>query len=487
MSKTPSGGTPIVCGLVLLILIVSCSPLPAARGAPPAPPRPGDYYVDALTGSNLNPGTASAPWRTIQKAADTVVSGSTVHVRPGRYQERVRVTRPGRAGAPIVFQARGIVRVRGFTILADDIAVRGFEITGTPDLWDDGVGIFVDARRCLLEDNEIRYATRGGILLFCETCEPGSANCVVRNNRLVRNALIGIEIHGNDHVIEGNEIWGTVQYHPGWADPPTWVDADGIRFFGQGHRVTGNYIHDISYDHPQNVNPHIDCFQTWGPAVDIVFERNRCEVLEYQGPDEQGKGFMIESRAGLVRDIVIRNNVILAFNHVTILDGRRIHIVNNTFVSDLKFDVPAQVGIGLFRALRITVKNNIFYDVARPHLAPDAVSERSLEAGNNNVFRTDGVRPRGTPSRGDLWGLDPLFVNRAAGDFRLQLISPGIDAGAQVDVTTDFTGGPRPLGGGHDIGAYESVIHLVARPGAIGNVFLEMVPHGLSPRFPEPP
>ena len=170
-----------------------CSPLPAAYGAPPTLPRPGDYYVDAVGGSDLNAGTASAPWRTIQKAADTVLAGSTVHVRPGRYQERVRITRPGRSGAPIVYQAEGVARTRGFTILADDITVRNFEITGTEDLWDDGVGIFVNARRCRLENNQIRHATRGGILLFGEPGEAGSADCVVRNNRLYRSALVGIE------------------------------------------------------------------------------------------------------------------------------------------------------------------------------------------------------------------------------------------------------------------------------------------------------
>lgn len=475
MVKIPRGDTLIVCGLVLLLAIASCSPLPTpVPGQMPERPQPGDYYVDALRGSNLNPGTASAPWRTIQKAADTVVGGSTVRVRAGRYQERVRVTRPGRSGAPIIFQAEGAVRMRGFTILADDITVRGFEITGTEDLWDDGVGIFVNAGHCVLEDNEIRHATRGGILLFGEMGEPGSTDCIVRNNLLVRNGLVGIELHGDDHVIEGNEIWGTVQHHPRWANPPRWVDADGIRFFGRGHQIRGNYIHDISYDDVQNVNPHIDCFQTWGPAVDIVFEGNRCENLEYQGPDEQGKGFMIESRNGLVRDIIIRNNVVLAFNQITILDGRRIQILNNTFVSDLDFDLEAQVGIGLFRSPRVTIKNNIFYNIARPHLAPDAVSERSLDVGYNNVYRSDGRRLSGSPSRGDLWGVDPEFVDAVEGDFRLQLTSPMIDAGTDVDVTTDFAGKARPRGGGHDIGAFESVIELVAPEGVGASLHTSM-------------
>jgi hypothetical protein len=38
------------------------------------------FYV-SKTGDDSNPGTQTAPWRTIQHAADTVRAGSTVNVR----------------------------------------------------------------------------------------------------------------------------------------------------------------------------------------------------------------------------------------------------------------------------------------------------------------------------------------------------------------------------------------------------------------------
>ena len=52
---------------------------------------------------------------------------------------------------------------------------------------------------------------------------------------------------------------------------------------------------------------------------------------------------------------------------------------------------------------------------------------------------------------------EPLFVDLAGGDFRLQSNSPCINAGGYSDtlVTTDFAGNPRVVGGTVDMGAYE--------------------------------
>jgi hypothetical protein len=53
-------------------------------------------------------------------------------------------------------------------------------------------------------------------------------------------------------------------------------------------------------------------------------------------------------------------------------------------------------------------------------------------------------------------GLDPLFMGVGAEDFRIKGNSPCINAGTVVSqVTTDYEGRPRPLGGGYDIGAFE--------------------------------
>lgn len=53
-------------------------------------------------------------------------------------------------------------------------------------------------------------------------------------------------------------------------------------------------------------------------------------------------------------------------------------------------------------------------------------------------------------------GMNPLFVNAAAGDFHLMTGSPAIDAADPASTEpADHEGTPRPQGAGRDIGAFE--------------------------------
>ncbi len=67
------------------------------------------YYV-AANGSDLNPGSSTRPFVTLQHAANLVKAGDTVIVRDGIYSaasadELVVITRSGTAEAPIIFKA----------------------------------------------------------------------------------------------------------------------------------------------------------------------------------------------------------------------------------------------------------------------------------------------------------------------------------------------------------------------------------------------
>src|SRR5438445_11089247 len=53
------------------------------------PSRSGVIYYVSTTGNDANAGTLSAPWRTIQHAANSVHPGDTVQVEGGVYNETV--------------------------------------------------------------------------------------------------------------------------------------------------------------------------------------------------------------------------------------------------------------------------------------------------------------------------------------------------------------------------------------------------------------
>ena len=85
----------------------------AAGGTSPA--IAGDHYVGGAGASDHNPGTASQPFATIQKAASAAVAGDFVNIRAGTYREAITPANSGTPGHPITFQPEGnaLVTVSG--------------------------------------------------------------------------------------------------------------------------------------------------------------------------------------------------------------------------------------------------------------------------------------------------------------------------------------------------------------------------------------
>jgi outer membrane protein assembly factor BamB len=420
------------------------------------------YYV-STSGSDSNSGTQDKPWKTIQKAANSVTAGDTVTVLAGDYSsERVSVTTSGGSGMQITFQAQGSVTMKGFTIRASYITIDGFYITNTDNDDTNGYGIFYQGSFGIIENNYIYYTTRGGIILYATPGSPlETTNCIVRNNKLDTDSQVGIEVYGRDHLVEGNEVWGTIQYHPKWTSSPSWVDADGIRFFGQGHIFRNNYIHDIIYGIPENVNPHIDCFQTFADgyheaASNILFEQNNCYIPTYQASVEKGSAFTIENGSNLT----IRNNILQAFLNIYINNGSSIIIENNIITGNLSFpDSLNPGGIFLGNTPNMTIRNNVFYNIPGYTIyTGDTTSQQNLSAGYNWVFWSDGKSASGKAYLNDTFNVDPKFLDPSNNNFQLQADSPMIDVGyAVTDVPNDYAGVARPQGNGVDIGPYEFV------------------------------
>jgi len=412
------------------------------------------YYVNGVSGNDANPGTQAAPWKTIQKAANTLQIGDTVIVSAGTYPERVTITRSGTNGSMISYAANGTVSCQGFTVKADFIQVKGFKVTATQPVWTDkGYGIWVEGKFCIIDNNYAYYSPRGGIMLL-----PSSSNCIVRNNRCHRNGMSGIEINGSNHLVENNEIWGSIVYHT-----PTNLnngDADGFRFFGSGHIFRGNFIHDITYDDPENqgYSPHIDGFQTWSDqshlaASNILLEKNLIYLPVYKDGYANGHGFMLATCSY----ITIRNNIVITHGGVETGNVDHLKIENSTFIGDLSYIIQNfPYGINLENCSYSTVKNNIICNQIGYAIQINGTSSAGLNIDYNCAYNSNGTMPGGIHNPHDLWGVNPLFVNAGNYDFHLQAGSPCKDAGASLpDISDDYDNNPRPSGTGYDMGVYE--------------------------------
>ncbi|MDB5823503.1 MAG: uncharacterized protein JWR21_2207, partial [Herminiimonas sp.] len=82
----------------------SSSPVPPA---PPTTTPSGPTYYISTSGNDANAGSQSAPWRTIQQAANTLVAGDTAVLLDGTYEEgSVNFTHSGTAAKPITIRAQ---------------------------------------------------------------------------------------------------------------------------------------------------------------------------------------------------------------------------------------------------------------------------------------------------------------------------------------------------------------------------------------------
>jgi hypothetical protein len=449
------------------------------------------YYV-STSGNDADPGTQAQPWRTIQKAADTAAAGDVVTISPGSYSENVTFSKSGTSGSRITFQgasAPAIVSsnptnttclssqnscVLGIvTINASQIVFKNMEVSGAPAKPGIIAGITLSGSNVEISDNFIHNTYKEGIKI-----SSGSNDSLLRNN-IAYAVVSGIYFDGTNHLIEGNTITHSVTRGPDRVFFSASSDPDGIRFFGSGTIVRGNTIKDIYLDEtPESDGPHSDCFQTWGNASNMTFEKNYCELENTTTyVDPMVKFMMIERLSGYaaVSGIKIINNIFVSKNNVTQWSPIQIGgttcstssplsdftIVNNTFVHTGNY-------LGGFIVLMrctntVTIENNAIYNYAagaHSYIYQDQNNNTGVNISNNSVYNSNGTVPYGGPYPGDniaeTWLKDPKFVNIGSLDLHLSSVSPLINRGVAVaGVTADFDGTGRPQGTAYDIGAYE--------------------------------
>jgi hypothetical protein len=388
------------------------------------------YFVDTQNplANDNHPGTASAPFKTIQKAATIAAAGETVYVKAGTYNERVSVNRSGAPNARIVFKAvpRRTVTMQGFQLYGNYLRIEGFNLTNALTGWNTGQGIFNRQTGIQVVDNYLYNLTRSAI-------EGGDSAYIAHNH--IYHCAFGISV-GSNSIVEYNDVERLYDYGN--------QDADYSRFGGSHIIFRYNRYHGTLPE--EKKTSHTDCWQCFDVngtiSTDIVMERNFCSACN-QGLMGEGESYHQSGR------FTFKNNIFYDCWSwgLCVQDIFEITAIHNVFA----FIGTQGIGISGGYAKNNIIKNNIFYKCGeRTYEFPAG----SGSVGDYNIIY-QGFNPS-VPGPHDLLQVDPLFVDPDAGDFRLLPNSPAIDAGSDVGLTIDYAGDLRPQGAGFDIGPYEA-------------------------------
>ncbi|MCG6912882.1 T9SS type A sorting domain-containing protein [bacterium BMS3Abin03] len=416
------------------------------------------YFVNNTNGSDSNNGlTTNSAFETIQRALNYLSPGDTCLVQPGSYTGRVVIEQSGQQNSPITFIANGSgVVTQGFTINeANYIHIIGFEITNIPSSWNwnnrHGVTIFGSYN--VIQDNYIHEIYWNGVRID----ENGSFNShdnLILNNTMYKCGECGIEVNGSNNTVQGNDISRTQEWNLSDGGDR---DADGLRFSGHGHKIIGNYIHDIYISDPENGSAHVDCIQTWGPAYDIIFEKNIFSVNDVTTETQTAQ---LEDLNNPVYNLSFYNNIIKncyrGFN-TTSVEGCK--WFNNSFINVANYPILLHDG-----CTGVKVYNNLFYNTGPMIMGNSSVSgfEKDYNAhyrSNSGNLQTLIIESKSQqPAPHELVNVNPLLTDVAGNNFEQSQNSPLNDAGydlSSMGVNTDIRGLSRPQNNNFDIGAYE--------------------------------
>ncbi|HQY31644.1 MAG TPA: right-handed parallel beta-helix repeat-containing protein, partial [Thermomicrobiales bacterium] len=362
------------------------------------------YYVATSGNDASGTGSSAKPWKTIQKAADSVGPGATVLIKPGTYTQAVVIEMAASSGSPVIFRGDGA----GVVINASGV--------------DRDAVLISESSYVTWENIRIQNAPRAGLRVSA------SNHVTVRDNVFANNQRWGLFTDfSDDLVIEGNESFGATIEH-------------GIYFSNSGDRpiIRGNVIHD---NHANGLHMNGDASMGGdGVITSPVVEGN----VIYNNGVGGGSGINMDG----VQSAMVRNNLIYNTHASGIsmyqIDGglcsRNNKIYHNTII--VAADGRWAINIPQGECTGNKLISNILYS---NHSYRGAIN---LADGAEAGFQSDYNVLEGTFTRDDgdsilslsQWqgqGFDThskvatpsqLFVN-VTNDFHLKAGSPAIDAG----------------------------------------------------------
>jgi Protein of unknown function (DUF1565) len=462
------------------------------------PSRSGVTYYVSTSGNDNNAGTLAAPWRTIQKAANTVQAGDTVQVRAGTYNEVVTLKTSGNSTqgyitfanypgeAPIVDGTGLAVGASGQTGLFslegtfNYIVIKGFEIRNYSSSSRGKVPVGIDFEGAG-SNIEILNNHIHNIVQTLSSCNAANALAVALYGTQAPASINNVTLWGNeiDHnttgCSENVSFDGNVQYfvqannlvHDGDN-----IGLDNIGFEG----VSSNSTYDQARDGWVFQNTVYNISSTSNPVYhnQVGADAYYCDgctriIVERNLIHDSDLSEMASEHSGHTSSYVLfRNNIIYHSLYVGLSIGGysknvggtdHCVIVNNSLWDDGTY---GSSGLGEFQiqynATNNTVANNIFdgytltskyllYDFTTSQPNPAALDYNDYynTAGASSLFDWQGKSLSGfaayqSASAQDAHGkfADPLYVNVTTTPYNFDLASgsPALNAGTNLGVNT---------------------------------------------------
>ena len=411
-----------------------------------------NYYVDGASGNDTFLGTFEQPFKTIQKAVDTVVAGDTIFVMAGNYNERIIFTTSGTQALPITIQALDTGVVLDGTGISWNLPNAPNPFNGLFDLYNVNyvnihnlslinstyAGFFMEnCNNITINNCQTDNTVSSGIGVW-------SCDSIVVDNNTVQRACNGggeecitLAVTSNSEV-KNNEVFNNIGGVLG---------GEGIDVKQGSHhiKVHHNHIHHLN----GRLGIYADAYDTYTHDIEIY------NNLVHDIPDS---GIAVASEGGgLLQNVLIYNNLVYNNTYGAIEVGGWITVAGTTntpihnvkIVNNTLYNNQEGINVDNAHAENITVINNICSQNRGEQIVIGATPIAAVEVKNclidglSNTTGTNAVMAQ------------PQFVDVNALDFHLLNNSPAINAGTisdspnlDYDDTTRNDGMP-------DIGAFE--------------------------------